>query len=128
MTLAVAGTVTTVSACGGTQDDDVADVAKVFASALETGDGPLACSVLAHSTRSELEQSSGDPCERAILDETTRVVGSPIDVDAYGTMARARYEQDTLFLTRFESGWLVMAAACTPAPSVDGYDCKVKGS
>ena len=25
-------------------------------------------------------------------------------------MAQARYEQDTLFLTRFESGWRVLAA------------------
>ena len=37
-------------------------------------------------------------------------------MSAYGTMARARYEEDTLFLTRFESGWRVMAAACTPRP------------
>ncbi len=84
--------------------------------------------MLAHSTRSELEQSTGDPCAEAILSETVPIAGPEIDVDAYGTMARARYEEDTLFLTRFESGWRVMAAACTPRPSIDGYDCKVKGS
>jgi hypothetical protein len=127
MTVALACAAATLTSCGGTQDDDVADVASVFASALAAGDGAAACAVLAHSTRSELEQSTGDPCDEAILDEATRTVGSRVDVDAYGTMAQARYERDTLFLTRFQSGWRVMAAACTPRPSGDGYDCKVKG-
>ena len=83
--------------------------------------------MLARSTKSELEQSTGDPCETAILDEAIQALGARIDVDAYGTMAQARFEQDTLFLTRFESGWRVLAAACTPRPSVDSYDCRVKG-
>ena len=118
---------TSLTSCSGTQDDDVADVATVFASALEAGDGARACSVLADSTRSELEQSTGDPCQDAILHET-QPVGPEIDVDAYGTMAQARYEEDTLFLSRFESGWRVMAAACTPRPSTHGYNCRVKGN
>ena len=128
MAAALACAATSLTSCGGTQDEDVADVATVFASALEAGDGARACTVLAHSTRSELEQSTGDPCEEAILDETVQPVGPEIDVDAYGTMARAQFEEDTFFLTRFETGWRVMAAACTPRPSVDGYECKVKGS
>jgi hypothetical protein len=123
----VAYAATTLTSCGGTQDDDVAGVASVFASALAAGDGAQACSVLARSTRSELEQSTGDPCEKAILDEATRPVGSQVDVDAYGTMAQVRYKEDTLFLTRFESGWRVMAAACTPRSSTHGYDCNVTG-
>ncbi len=128
MALVLTCAATSLTSCAGTQDDDVADVATVFASALEAGDGTLACSVLAHSTRSELEQSTGDPCEEAILHETVRKLGSEIEVDAYGTMAQVRYQEDTLFLTRFESSWRVMAAACTPRPSSHGYDCKVKGS
>ena len=118
---------TALTSCGATQDDDVADVAAVFASALADGDGARACSVLARSTRSELEQSTGDPCDKAILDEATVAVGSRLDVDAYGTMAQVRFEADTLFLTRFESGWRVLAAGCTRRPSIDGYDCSVKG-
>jgi hypothetical protein len=125
--LVIACAVATLSSCGGTQDDDVNDVATAFVSALEAEDGAKACSVLARSTRSELEQSSGDPCDVAILDEATLTFGSQLDVDAFGTMAQARYEQDTLFLTRFESGWRVMAAGCSPRPPVDSYDCTVKG-
>jgi hypothetical protein len=127
MTVVLACAATTLTSCSGTQDDDVVDVATVFASALAAGDGARACSVLARSTKIELEQSTGDPCDEAILDEATRTVGSRIDVDAYGTMAQARYEGDTLFLTRFQYGWRVMAAACAPRPSGDGYDCTVKG-
>jgi hypothetical protein len=87
--------------------------------------------VLARSTLSELEQSSGEPCEDAILDEATRPgvlkTNADADIDVYGTMAQARYPKDTLFLTRFRSGWRVMAAGCEARTSVDGYDCTVKG-
>jgi hypothetical protein len=126
-TLVTVFAATALTSCGAAQDDDVADVATTFASALEARDGAQACSVLARSTRTELEQSAGEPCEKAILEEATRRVGDQVDVDAYGTMAQVRYERDTFFLTRFESGWRVMAAACTPRASADGYDCQVKG-
>ena len=46
--------------------------------------------------------------------------------DGFGTMARVRYQRDTVFLAEFRRGWKVMAAGCTPVPGRP-YDCRVEG-
>jgi hypothetical protein len=116
-----------LSSCGGSQDDAVTKAAETYVDALAQDNGAAACSVLAASTRSELEQSSGKACGEAILDEAVTDVGARVSVAAYGTMAQVRFAQDTVFLTRFKAGWRVLAAACT-APETQGpYDCQVRG-
>jgi hypothetical protein len=117
-----------LSSCGDAQDDDVVRVAREFYSAVEAGEGAQACTLLAPSTRSELQQSSGSPCEEAILEEVRAPTGRQLDADAFGTMARVRMAGDTVFLTRFDTGWLVMAAACTPPSKPGAYECQVKGA
>ena len=37
-----------------------------------------------------------------------------------------RLDKDTLFLARFDQGWRVTAAGCTPHGDLP-YDCTVKG-
>jgi hypothetical protein len=103
-------------------------VAESFTRALAVDDGAAACALLTPSTRDELEQSSGTSCDQAVLDEAVTDVGPRTSVDAYGTMAQVRFVRDTLFLTRFKSGWRVLAAACTPAPAAGRpYDCQLQG-
>jgi hypothetical protein len=119
------------SACGSPSDEDVADVARAFYAAVGSQDGSAACRLLAPPTRSEVESSSGEPCASAILDQDVQeAVGAP-DVDVYATMALVRWPQETTFVTRYDSGWRVYAAGCSPdpksPPDADRYDCVVQG-
>ena len=116
-----------LSSCGGSQDDAATEMAETYVDALAQDDGVAACSVLAPSTRSELEQSSGKACGEAILDAAVTDVGARVSVAAYGTMAQVRFAEDTVFLTRFKAGWRVLAAACTPPQAAGPYDCQVQG-
>ena len=53
--------------------------------------------------------------------------GSVREVKVYGKDAVAYLERDTVFLARFDDGWRVTAAGCTPN-SGRPYDCDVEGS
>ncbi len=112
--------------CGSSQDADVRSSASTFYDAVDAGDGARACELLTPRTRSELEQSSGQPCAEAIRAERVPQVDHPTDVSAFGTMAQVRYHGETTFLTRFQDGWRVVAAACTPGPA-GVYDCRISG-
>jgi len=116
-----------LTGCSGARDGDVSNVAEEFVAAVGADDGDRACALLAPSSRSELEQSSGQSCARAILDEVAGRVGATLDEDTFGTMARIRFQEDTMFLTRFRYGWRVLAAGCSPQPHAGPYDCQVKG-
>jgi hypothetical protein len=116
----------TLSGCGSAQEETVADTAGAFYEAVGASDGQAACAVLAPASQSELEQSAGKPCAQAILDEDVPDVVDPEDIVVFGTMAQVRFAGETTFLTRFEDGWRVVAAACTPGRS--RYDCSIKGA
>jgi hypothetical protein len=115
-----------LTGCGDSQDSAVQAVAGDLLEATSRGDGQAACEVLSPHTRDELEQSSGKPCERAILEESIGRGGAVFDAQVFDTMAQVKFDDETVFLSRFDSGWLVVATACTPRP--DGpYDCSVSG-
>jgi hypothetical protein len=116
-----------VTGCGNSQDQTVESVANDFYGAVATRDAAAACAVLAPETRSELEQSEGKPCPQAVLSQNLPEVGAIDGVRVFGTMAQVRYGDETAFLTRFQFGWRVLAAACTPE-SHQRYDCKLKGA
>ncbi|SFB77982.1 hypothetical protein SAMN04487968_101479 [Nocardioides terrae] len=123
--------VPTVSSCDSSSDDDVAKVATAFYEAIGSEDAATACRLLAPPTRSELESSAGKPCAKAILDEGVQeAVGAP-QVDVYATMARVRWPQESTFMARYDGGWLVFAAGCSPDPKsprdADRYDCDLQG-
>jgi hypothetical protein len=128
---AAAALLGTTSACGGASDDDVASVARAFYTAIGSQDGAAACRLLAPPTRSEVESSSGQPCAEAIVDENLQPSAGAPRVQVYATMALVRWSQETTFVTRYDAGWRVYAAGCSPDPSsspdADRYDCNVQG-
>lgn len=120
-------TVGLLAGCSGTQEHEAASVAQRFLVAAQEQEGDEACSLLAPAARSELEQSSGQACDVAILEEDLGADGAPPTVEVFDTMAQARFEGDTVFMSRFDGEWLVVAAACTPV-SGHPYDCSIQVS
>ena len=126
--LAAAVVAALVAGCGSASDPQVQDVARDFYGAVDARDGGAACALLAPRTRDELEQSSGRPCPEAILEEDLPAPGGTDQVSRFGTAAQVRHANDTTFLSRFESGWLVVAVGCSRAVGPgQRYDCRVKG-
>ncbi|MFF7393641.1 hypothetical protein ACFZAE_35040 [Streptomyces scabiei] len=128
-----AGAVVLLTAgCGSVEQRRTAarDAAVGFERALGAEDGVAVCAVLAPAVRDELEQSSGTPCEEAILEEGVPFVAAAEDevegVDVAGRQARVEFSADTLFLSRFSDGWKVLAAGCAPRPERP-YRCLLKG-
>jgi hypothetical protein len=115
-----------LTGCGDSEASAVEAVAAHLLEATSTGDGQAACQVLAPHTRDELEQSSGKLCERAILEESIGRGGAVRDAQVFDTMAQVRFDDETVFLSKFDSAWLVVATACTPRPARP-YDCSVSG-
>jgi hypothetical protein len=116
-----------LAGCGSAQEDAALRSADAFYSAVAARDGASMCDLLTRVTRSELEQSSGQPCDQAVLEENISSVHAPGRLEVFGTMAQATYDADTIFLTRFGDRWLVTAVGCSPGAS-GIYDCRVKGS
>lgn len=112
--------------CGTSRGDSAARVSGDFHEAVAQGDGARACALLASATRSELEQSAGQPCDVAVLDEDVPLAARLVGVRAFGTMAQVRYRDEVSFLTRVDDRWAVLAAGCHP-DSRGGYDCRLKG-
>ena len=92
--------------------------------AVDQGDGEAACALLAPAVRTEIEDTTGKPCERAILDEPLGDASGPAQVEVFDTAAQAVVGSETLFLSRFDGRWLVIAAACTAVPD-QPYDCSI---
>jgi hypothetical protein len=113
-----------LSGCGAAPDSDAESAASHFLAAAQHGDGQAACALLAPETRSELEQSSSGPCAKAVLDEKPGS-GSVEKVSVFETMAQVKFTSGVVFLSRFDSGWLVTAAACSPVPNRP-YDCSIQ--
>ena len=116
-----------LAGCANTQEDAALDAADAFYSAMAAQDGASVCDLLTRVTRSELEQSSGRPCDQAVFEERIPSAQEPGKVHVFGTMAQAVYDLDTVFLTRFGDRWLITAVGCSLGDS-GIYDCHVKGS
>lgn len=111
--------------CTSSQQDEAVEAADRFVTAVSEDDGEAACAVLAPATVSELVRAAKKPCHEAVLEEA-KVAGPRVDADTFGTMAQIRYRDDVLVVTRFQTGWNVLAAACTHR-SGDPYDCAIAG-
>lgn len=121
-----AGLLTVLTACGGTQDAEAATAARQLLTAAADGDGGGACELLAPATRDELEQSSGTPCAEAVVEQDLGSSGAErVAVEVFDTDAQARAGGATLFLSRFDGRWLVVAAACERVPQ-EPYDCGIE--
>lgn len=118
------GACAVLAGCGGTQDAAVAEASRSLLEAVDQGDGGAACALLAPAVRTEIEDTTGKPCARAILDEPLGTASGPAQVEVFDTAAQAVVGSETLFLSRFDGRWLVIAAACTAVPD-EPYDCSI---
>jgi hypothetical protein len=113
--------------CSAGDDTAARSVAEQFLDAGAQRQGAQACSLLAPAAVRELEDASGAACEQAILEEDLGAASGILDVQVFDTMAQVRFETDTMFLSRFDGEWLVIAAACAPRPG-HPYDCDIQVS
>ena len=101
-----------------------ADVAARFLTAAEDGDTAAACALLTPRTREDLVTSDG-PCEESLPVE--ELAGAVSGSDTWSEWAKVDTDSgSSLFLTEFESGWLVAAAGCAPEQDAP-YRCVVGG-
>jgi hypothetical protein len=113
-----------LAGCAGSQDDAATTAALRLLDAAAGRDGAAACAALAAPARDELEQSSGKPCAEAILEEELGDGEGRASVKVYDTMAQVVVGAETVFLSRYDGRWKVVAAACTPVPGRP-YDCSI---
>jgi hypothetical protein len=116
-----------LGSCAASDDQAVSSVAEQLLVAASEQQGTEACSLMAPGAVKELEDSSGQSCDQAILEEDLGAAGEPLGVQVFGTMAQVRFETDTVFLSRFDGKWLVVAAACVPQ-SGRPFDCDIQVS
>jgi hypothetical protein len=112
--------------CAARAEPAAQEAAAGFTRAVAAKDGARACQLLAPATRSELEQSAGQGCPRAILDEDLPRAGAVGGFATFGTMAQVRFTRDVMFVSEFRGGWKVVAAGCSPVPG-HPYDCRLQG-
>ena len=115
-----------LSGCAGSQDEAATHAAVGLLDAAAQRDGVAACGFLATPTRAELEQSSGTPCEEAVLEEDLGAgdgVG-PAHVEVFDSMAQVVVGSQTVFVSRYDGRWRVVAAACTRVADRP-YDCSI---
>lgn len=122
---AAVATLVLTTGCGS-QQPAATLVATKFVRALGNSQPAAACKYLAPQTKSDLVSSAGKSCPAALKEEDLPTAGSVKVSKTFGTMAQVRFAADTLFLARFNSGWKVMAAGCSPRPGRP-YDCQVQG-
>ena len=112
-----------LAGCASQSDrQDAAGVAGRFLDAAQGGDAGTACALLTPQTRDELVASEGEECARAL--PVDRLGGGVRSADTWSDWAQVSTDHGTLFLTKFDSGWLVSAAGCAPAGDLP-YRCVV---
>ena len=122
-----AGALLSLTACSGlgnAEADNARTAAQRFMEAV-TDDPRAACALLAPGTLEELEQSEG-ACDEVLPGQDLGSATGPATVEVYGKDAVAHLGEATVFLARYDDGWRVTAAGCTPVPDRP-YDCTVKG-
>ncbi|GAA2701624.1 hypothetical protein [Nonomuraea recticatena] len=95
-----------------------------FAAATAAQQGEAACALLTPKAAQKLPDQ-GQTCALA-LEELGLRVGAVESVAVWGDEAQVRLNGDTMFLQRFEEGWRIRAAGCTPTGEDQPYDCEVE--
>jgi len=112
-----------LTGCSSAEQPQVQGVATTFEDSSEDPD--VRCDLLAAPTLAALEQDHQAPCAEAI--GALPLQGGEVrSVEIWGSDAQVRLTGDTVFLTETDSGWRVVAAACTPRGDAP-YDCEVEG-
>lgn len=117
-----------LSGCTGLDGEGAAAVAERFV-AEASQDPAAACTLLAPATLEELEQNTEKACPQALADLGLDAADGFARIKAYGTDAQVALPNQTVFLSRFDDGWKVVAAGCTSGGSQDDvpYTCPLKG-
>lgn len=112
---------------GSVEGGAAGDAATAFLAAVSAAPEG-ACDLLAPATLEEL-RSDGEACADALagVDPQDGQDGTEPTVEVYGRDAMVRWGSSTLFLARFDDGWLVTAAGCEPRGADLPYDCSVEG-
>lgn len=110
----------TLGGCAsGTAQHEAATVAERFLAAAAHEDNDAACALLTPRTRADLS-----PCAQSL--PADQLTGTALHTDAWSDWAKVDTDDGTLFLTEFDSGWLVAAAGCQPNADAP-YRCVVGG-
>jgi len=123
--LALLVVVAVVTGCGVSEDPVLART-QHFKEALRSQDWSDACADLAVQARVSLENDKGKRCEEAIGSERLPVRTPSGPVRLYGSMAQVSTGDDTVFLSRFEDGWLIVAAGCRSTGPDQPYTCTLE--
>ncbi|EAP98458.1 hypothetical protein JNB_15878 [Janibacter sp. HTCC2649] len=113
---------------GAAETGAVSAASEQFISAASMQPGK-ACDFLAPATLESIA-SDDEECATAMADlgmETLRAGGPEPRAQVYGRDAIVQWDDQTMFLARFDGGWLVTAAGCTPRGKDLPYDCSVEG-
>jgi len=121
---AVLCVVSLVGCASQSGQEDAASVAVRFLDAAGRGDTGTACALLTPRTREDLAVSDGQSCEQSL--PTDRLGGAVKRADTWSDWALVSTEDSSVFLTEFDSGWLVSAAGCQPNGDAP-YRCVVGG-
>lgn len=116
-----------LTACGGqgnAENHNAQAVAVQFVGSV-SNDTTAACVLLAPQTLKALEDDGGE-CAEGLAQRVQPSDGSVTSAQVYGKGAIVHLGADTIFLARFDDGWRVTAAGCTPQVGRP-YDCSVKG-
>lgn len=105
--------------------DEAAEAAQRFLDAASRSDTGAACALLTPRSREDLALSEGQPCARSLPTDELR--GRVESADTWSDRAVVSTDGGTVFLTEFDSGWLVAAAGCEPAGGDAPYRCLVGG-
>lgn len=103
------------------------DTATAFFAAVDSAPD-RACDLLAPATLETLRSDEED-CAQAVSDAAPRgdIAATPPTIQVYGRDAMVQWADQTLFLARFDDGWLVTAADCKPRGKDLPYDCSIEG-
>lgn len=125
--LGLALLVTGCAGRGSVEEGAAGDAATAFFAA--TSSAPEgACDLLAPATLETL-RSDGEDCADALAEVAPgdALEATEPTVEVFGRDAMVRWGPATLFLARFDQGWLVTAAGCEPRGDDLPYDCSVEG-
>jgi hypothetical protein len=102
------------------------DAAADFQTRVAAQDWPGACTLLSDQARSQLESTAARSCGEAL--SALRLPSGPAGaVEVWGRNAEVRIDADAVFLSRFTTGWRVIAAGCEWRGEDLPYDCAVRG-
>jgi hypothetical protein len=107
-----------------TGERDASSVASRFLDATERGDTQAACALLTPKVREDLLASDGQSCEESL--PADRLRGTVTEAAVWSDWAQVNTDGGKVFLTEFDSGWLVAAAGCEPNGDAP-YRCAVGG-